>query len=108
MNPGLALGFDRGVSGGVCRGGTVLFLILSSGGALGVETPSEGVYLEAVVGGGKQLLPLLPFWLVWRVRGAFGGLCTHHDGDAIADGGEWFVFISPRCLLFVGTSCWPC
>lgn len=29
------------------------------------------------------------------------GICTHHDGDARADVGEWFVFISPRCLLFV-------
>lgn len=56
--------------------------------------------MEAVVGGGKHLALFLR--LVWRVRGAFGGLCTLHDGDAIADGGEWFVFISPRCLLFVG------
>lgn len=36
------------------------------------------------------------------------GLYTHHDGDAIADGGEWFVFISPVAFCLLGTSCWPC
>lgn len=88
------------VSGGVCLGGTLRSLSFWA-------TIGRKPYLEAVVGGGKHLSFLLFLQLVCRVRGAFGGLCTHHDGDAIADGGEWFVFISPRCLLFVGTSCWP-
>lgn len=46
-------------SGGVCLGGT----LLSDSGQPrgGEEPPSKGVYLEAVVGGGKQLpLPSFP------------------------------------------------
>lgn len=52
-------------SGGVCLGGTVLFL--SDSGQPRGETPSKGVYLEAMVGGEKQLLSLLfhLFLLAW-------------------------------------------
>ena len=54
-----------GGSGGVCLGGTVLFL--SDSGQPRGETPSKGMYLEAMVGGGKQQLSLLfhLFLLAW-------------------------------------------
>lgn len=55
--PRAGFGVRLGGDGGVCLGGTVLFL--SDSGQPGGEIPSKGVYLEAVVGGGKQLLSLL-------------------------------------------------
>ena len=55
MNPGLALGFDWGVTGESVWAGRYS---LSDSGQPGGETPSKGVYLEAV-GGAKQLLSLL-------------------------------------------------
>lgn len=50
-------------SGGVSLGGTVLFR--PDSGHRGGETPSKGVYLEAVVGGGRQLLSLLFLLFLW-------------------------------------------
>lgn len=58
------------------------------------------MHLGAVVGMQPPLYSLAVAGVVGE--SSLGGLCIHHDGDAIADGGEWFVFISPRCLLFVG------
>lgn len=68
-------------SGGVCLGGTVLFLWFRAT----ARPPrrcvfgSNGRWWEAAT---RYLIPSLHFGLVWTVRGVLGGLCTHHDdGD---------------------------
>lgn len=72
----------------------------------GGTTHWKSVHLGAVVG----MQPPLSTLAVSGVadESSLGGLYTHHDGDAIADGGEWFVFISPVAFCLLGTSCWPC
>lgn len=72
----------------------------------GGTTHWKSVHLGAVVGMQPPLSTLAVSGVV--DESSLGGLYTHHDGDAIADGGEWFVFISPVAFCLLGTACWPC